>query len=281
MLAISRVVALVAIASAVTVIAAPVTAASASKGPSLPPGLKVGKKPKHGQPPGEDVNTVLPDPVEPPVELSPIDDAPDGGITPSFVTSPRRYTVSITNGWGSIRARPNSWFIGSIANGWTLNAFNPPSPDPGSRLGYFFERNFCGWVLNQNLINNNTTGTSACNSNWTLAVKDFTQIINCDTCNGGYLTHLTGYTCYVRNAYPWWAGPDYPPGQPLDFTVCNNAGTPVYWRYISENGQWAAISDPQYSFKWFFVPTQALPSTICSQGVHYSTTEPGALSCGA
>lgn len=226
-----------------------------------------------------------PDPIEPPVTLIPqggtsAGGSAKGGATTNSVVTPRKYTIQADSGsWATIRSYANSWFIGSVQTGMTLNAFNPPSPDPGSRLGYVPERNFCGWVINTNVINQNTTGISECDSNWSLTPASFTQMINCDSCNAGYATTLMGYTCYVRNAYPWWTGPDYPPGQPLDFTVCNNAGHQVYWRYVSANGQWVAIIDPSYSLSWFFVPRSALPSNICTATPHASTVWPGATTC--
>ena len=38
-------------------------------------------------------------------------------------------------------------------------------------MGYLTERNMCGWILSTNLINNNTTGSAACDANWSLNVQ--------------------------------------------------------------------------------------------------------------
>jgi hypothetical protein len=236
---------------------------------------------------GDDPTAVVPDPGDPPVTLVPEGGGTSatgkggkgGGGATTNVVSPRRYTISVANGWSSMRNAPNSWFIGTAGNGMTLNAFNPPA---GStyRMGYLTERNMCGWISENNLTNNNTTGSSACDANWSLNVADFSTVINCDTCNGGWTTHLTGNTCYLRNIYPWYPGPyDTPPTMPVDFTVCNPAGKTVQWRYISKNGLWVAISDSDYQQAWFFVPRVALPSNICAAGTHPSSVWPGANVC--
>jgi hypothetical protein len=229
---------------------------------------------------------ILPDPVEPPVTLIPQDGNTSTtrpkGVTTNAVTTPRKYTIQASPGWASIRSSAHSWFIGSAQTGMTLNAFNPDPAHPedaDSRMGYITERNMCGWLLTQSITNQNSTGVSQCGSNWSLGIGSASQMINCDSCNGGYSTNLLAYTCYVRNAYPWWTGPDYPPGQPLDFTVCNNAGHQVYWRYVSANGQWVAISDPNYAMTWFFVPRSALPANICTVATHPSGVWPGANTC--
>jgi hypothetical protein len=71
-----------------------------------------------------------------------------------------------------------------------------------------------------------------------------------------------------RNVYPWNV-----PAAGYDLAgIQRPAGYAVDWRYVSEDGNWVAVSDPDPTpavadQKWFFVPKWSLP-TVCGGGAN-------------
>lgn len=220
----------------------------------------------------EDPTKVYKDPKEPPVELIPQEPAP-GEVTPMYQTN-ARYTINPANSapWASARNSHQQFFIGSVADGDTLNAYG--GFDKNSRVGHIPNQGFCGWILSENLDPIGGTVDQPCPWEWFLNPQDFSQYINCDHCNGGWDVSLAHGTTLHRNVHPWRL-----PTLPEDPSIYRPAGYVVYWRYVSEDGNWVAVSDPNVShLKWFFVPKSALPN-ICAAGPTPSVHPGWGLSC--
>lgn len=210
----------------------------------------------------EDSTKVYPDPKEQPVRLE-----PQGG--PQTYAADRYVIDASPAPWTSSRNGPGQFFQASVPNGAVF--------DVVQRWGatwYFGTVNhnyqYCGWILAENL-DASGAGNSVCPALFcdnrafdkpNCPPKEFTQYINCETCGGGWATQLQQSVCYYRNVYPWNV-----PAIPLNgANVCRSPGYTVYWRYVSEDGNWVAISDPAIEhLKWFFVPHSALPG-ICGSG---------------
>ena len=182
---------------------------------------------------------VVPDPPDSPVRLSPLSGSTAGGGVSTMSASIGTYRITTPSGsWASLRNFHQQLFIGSVADGWTLHYLRPHL---WSRMGFFAERYFCGWVLTESLTNIGGSGVSTpCATSWSLPVMDFTQYVNCDGCNGGFQAFLTRNVTAIRNVYPWHSGPGTPPGAPTDPSVTLNNGEQFNWRYLSENGEWVA-----------------------------------------
>lgn len=68
-----------------------------------------------------------------------------------------------------------------------------------------------------------------------------------------------------RNVYPW----NVPATGYDDAGINRPAGYTVYWRYVSEDGQWVAVSDPDptpaiSNMSWFFVRKTAFPRSVAA-----------------
>ncbi len=224
-----------------------------------------------------DARNVFPDPPDEPVTLEPADDAGDQGAQSFAYPTTARYIVNPANNapWASLRNWHQLLFIGSVADGHNLDVTNSYLY---SRMGYVPQRWFCGWVFAESLDNIGGSGTSPCPSTWEMYPAGFSQYVNCDYCGGGWgPVYLAHGTYLYRNVYPWVQNP------PLtDQSVWRPAGTPVYWRYVSEYGNWVAVSDDSVEhLKWFFVPKTALPN-ICNGGAGaYPSSRYGwGMTCG-
>jgi len=261
-----------------------VTAPAAAQSPPLSAGERAKEaKRTYDLPRGqENPLDVLPDPTERPVKLTPVDGRGRGKTIdePSLrYFAPNRYRINTPRGsWATLRTFHQQFFIGTVADGWILNAQGSYSY---SRWGFFSERDFCGWLLAENLDPITGSGQSPCPPDWNLPIGSASQVINCDRCDGGFGVTLTQNVTFRRNVYPWHTGPGVPPGAvSTDPSISRPAGYKVYWRYVSENGEWLAIADPDPTLAqaWFFIPRSAV-GNICAAGAQPSPTWPGAMTC--
>lgn len=240
---------------------------------ALPGGASA--KPAPGR---DDPTDTLPDRLGPSVSFQQAP-AKGGGVSTQSYAAPNLYRIHVSSGlWAGVRNAHQQFFIGSAKEGMQFNSNNSYSY---SRFGYLPDRNFCGWVLAESLDPLGGSGTSPCPSSWTLPLSGFTQFINSDSCNCGWAATLATSVTYRRNVYPWHTGPGVPSGGITDTSISRPAGYVVYWRYVSENGEWVAVADPDPSLvmNWFFVPRSALPG-ICPGGAGPSGWGPYTYTCG-
>jgi hypothetical protein len=190
------------------------------------------------------------------------------GVTPLSVAA-QRYLVHVpkTPYWGTVRNAPSSFFTATVQNGDYLDV-----TQKAGQVNYFGEVRhsgfgYCGWILAANL-DPNSNFVSDCPAGFTSPPAGFSQYINCETCNGGWGVQLQANTQLYRNVYPW----NVPAGGYDAAGIVRPAGYTVYWRYVSEDGNWVAVSDPDptpaiNNQSWFFVPKSSLP-TICGGGAN-------------
>lgn len=244
------------------------------------------KTPKKGWPANgyENPNLVLPDRPDQPVTLKPLEPqaAAEGEVSAAFAYPTYRYQIDTPTGsWASVRNRAQQFYYGAAQDGWEFRVNQMVQTGGSSTLnnygGYLPARNFCGFIFSMNLNPLSGSSTSPCPSNFDVPPANFTQFINCDTCNGGWAVKLKQPVTFMRNVYPWSVGNENPP---TDASISRPAGYTVYWRYVSENGQWAAVSDndPSLTLNWFFVPRAAL-GNICTAGATPSSQPGWGLSC--
>lgn len=215
---------------------------------------------------------VVPDPPDVPVTLEPLHrPVPAVPIGEGDSTAGARYRINVHDGlpWASSRNEPLGFFVNSVRDDTIMTVVKGqrttgPNGETQHYMGDIdhYPNWFCGWVFAMNMDPLERQGTSRCPSDWTLAPSRFSQYINCETCRGGWTVSLAHSVTYVRNVYPW-----APNHEVHDYSISRPAGYEVHWRYVSEDGNWVAVSDtdPDMHMKWFFVPKSALPN-ICGGG---------------
>jgi len=180
---------------------------------------------------------------------------------PSVCQASVRYTVSLSSTYSvaSIRNGPADFVIGSAANGWTFDAdYTGGNP---WYYGYLYGNfNGCGWMLNNNLENTGDAGNDYCSSGGTVFPQSsFQSLVNSQPSNDGYPVDTTCATDVYGNVNPMGAT------SPSDFLRTIPAGYQVLWRYVTLDGNWVMMRDPNVADgdgNWAFISSSCLPNPL-------------------
>ena len=174
----------------------------------------------------------------------------------------------------TISYAPNSFVIGNAYPGWHDAVQGPGqfSKGPGNpngvdyRWGFLYGENFdaCAWIGNGSAVQ---TGSShpgnKCGAPQEIDTSHFSAKYTNGTRNhkisDGSLTymHYAGSGCTDHNGYgnvaPWRV-----PATPANATGAVPNGRPLYWRYVSKDGDWVLVHDPTNNGSesvpnWYFV----------------------------
>jgi YD repeat-containing protein len=226
--------------------------------------------------------------LEDPVTLTPEPASGGSGIAPLASVPATRYTATVGGGgWGTIRRKPNSYVLGNIKDGWSIDvqdgSLNNGSIQ-GRILGQFGD---CGWIYSRGLDDpSNTTTGCQLSASSPPPPHDFADKLNCTGCNAGSATR-------VLHAFPFCPNVDPTPlnHQPKTclspinsrFTsadASHGVEYTVYWRYITNGGRFVLVNDKSHGYRrtdatWVFIDRRALRKNLCTR-----ETTAGRYRCG-
>src|SRR3990167_2125925 len=146
-------------------------------------------------------------------------------ISSTFGSS--RYTVNVPAGdWATIRNAAGEYVLGNAGSGWTFDVDNT-AQNPWYYGFLYGDVNFCGWMLNNNLNNDEESGEDNCSSGGTeFPLSSFASLTNSQPYNDGAPVDTTCSTYVYANVNPM--GNIY--GTDIIRTL--PAGYEVLWRFF-------------------------------------------------
>lgn len=181
---------------------------------------------------------------------------------------------SVTTDYTLLRRGPHSYVTGTAYRDWTFDVQGVASE--GYRWGRVYgDLNTCIWIYD-GAVSGSTPAADTCpDTDRVMPESQFTNgqigggaddgaVVNtvagpgCATWDG---THITGY----GNVRPWLVPAS--PSSPVATSV--PLGGPVLWRYVSRDGAWVMVRDPDAGStdgvgvqSWFFLPRGCLPYAL-------------------
>lgn len=180
---------------------------------------------------------------------------------------------TITTDYTLLRRAPSSYVIGTAYRGWTDDVHGDGVD--GYRWGRVYgDLNTCLWTYS-GAVTGSTPINDSCSGATTYPTSWFTNgQIGGGTDDGAWVATVAGPGCATwdgvhivgyGNVRPWQVPAS--PTQALPGVVA--LGQSVLWRYVSRDGQWVMIHDPNSGQTdgvglqgWYFMPRGCLPPAL-------------------